>query len=154
MAYSDYGAFVWKNGERRTDKEDAPLFASDEDTFGADIGDIPSGARIWVSLLQAKETGRKTTWLTAIHHGILGDGPVRVLCHKYGLPEIWEMADDGPHEVVYHDDSVFSDTFGSYRPVSFEYKGYTFRAEAGDSIYYAIMIEPDGTEWNFDTPHV
>lgn len=34
MAYSDYGAFVWLNGERREDKEDVAAFATDEETFG------------------------------------------------------------------------------------------------------------------------
>ena len=43
MAYSDYGAFVYRNGERRKDKEDAPAFASSQETFGEDINNIPSG---------------------------------------------------------------------------------------------------------------
>lgn len=31
MAYSDYGAFVYRNGKRRRDKEDACLFDLEED---------------------------------------------------------------------------------------------------------------------------
>ena len=30
MAYSDYGAFVYLNGERRTDKEDVGVYDTDE----------------------------------------------------------------------------------------------------------------------------
>ena len=89
MAYSDYGAFVHRNGERRNDKEDAPLFASGEETFGGDINKIPNAMRIWASLIHERETGVERSWITSIHHGILGDGPIRVLCHKQGLPEIY-----------------------------------------------------------------
>ena len=104
MAYSDYGAFVYRNGERRRDKEDAPLFATDEETFGADINTIPSGARIWVSLIHAKETGQELNYLNSIYHGVLGDGPVRVACYKYGLPQIYDMGcKDGPKEIDYYD---------------------------------------------------
>ncbi len=46
MAYSDYGAFVFCNNERREDKEDVALFATDEETFGEHSAEIPSGARI------------------------------------------------------------------------------------------------------------
>ncbi len=35
MAYSDYGAFVYLNGERRTDKEDVGVCDTDE-AFGYD----------------------------------------------------------------------------------------------------------------------
>lgn len=30
MAYSDYGAFVYLNGKRRTDKEDVGVYDTDE----------------------------------------------------------------------------------------------------------------------------
>lgn len=38
MAYSDYGAFVYLNGERRTDKEDVGVYDTDE-------GSLPTGLR-------------------------------------------------------------------------------------------------------------
>ena len=144
MAYSDYGAFVWRNGERRTDKEDAPLFASSEETFGADIDRIPSAARIWASLIHAQSSDREINWLTSIHHGILGDGPVRVLCHKQGLPEIWEMTDDRPKKIPYYDDETTD--YADFEPFDFEYKGYRFHFESGEP-YRVTMTEPDGAEW-------
>lgn len=42
MAYSNYGAFVYKNGERRKDREDVAVFDDH-------LKDYPSGARIWVN---------------------------------------------------------------------------------------------------------
>lgn len=86
MAYNDYGAFVYKNGERRRDKEDAPAFASDKEIFGTDIGNVPSALRIFVSLVEGKKYGRELDWFEHIHHGVCGDDSIRVVCHKQGLP--------------------------------------------------------------------
>ena len=150
MAYSDYGAFVYRNGERRQDKEDAPLFATDEETFGADINTIPSGARIWVSLMHSKKTGRELDWLNSIHHGIVGDGPVRVLCHKYGLPEIYDLGcKDGPKKIDYYDaEKTGSDDFEafSFEFVASDYQTYKFFFDHDDT-YTVEMTEPDGTLW-------
>ena len=143
MAYSDYGAFVYKNGERRLDKEDVALFATDEETFGTSSENIPSGSRIFASLIHAKESGKLSNWETTIHHGIMGDGDIRVMCHKQGLPQIYEATEDGVEEIKYHDDEV---SFFEYDPIDFEYNGYKFYFEATRP-YFASMVEPDGTKW-------
>ena len=145
MAYSDYGAFVYRNGERRNDKEDAPLFASSEETFGGDISKIPNALRIWASLIYERETGAERSWITSIHHGILGDGPIRVLCHKQGLPEIYEMKDSGAVEQVKYYDKETTDYY-YFEPFSFDYEGYHFYFRSGEP-YYVTMKEPDGTFW-------
>lgn len=142
MAYSDYGAFVYCNGYRRRDKEDVAVFASDEETFGKSSENIPSGLRIWASLL--KRGGEPTTWLGHIHHGIMGDGNIRVVCHKQGLPEIWEATDDGFVEVKYAGDDVDYYYFGT---ITFEYKGYKFRFISGEP-YEAHMTTPDCDKWS------
>ena len=143
MAYSDYGAFVYCNGERRTDKEDVALFATDEETFGTSSENIPSGARIWVSLLNNKKTGKEYSWITSIHHGIMGDGNIRVLCHKQGLPEIYEVTEDGIKEIKFCDGDI---DYFDYDPINFEYKGYKFYFKSNKP-YYAQMITPDGDKW-------
>lgn len=43
MAYSDYGAFVYLNGERRTDKEDVGVYDTDE-------ASLLSGLRVYARL--------------------------------------------------------------------------------------------------------
>lgn len=144
MAYSDYGAFVYQNGKRRTDKENAPAFASSQEIFGDDINNIPSGACIFVSLLKAKDDGRELSWLEHIHHGICGDGNIRVVCHKQGLPEIYEATDDGIQNIEFCDEDKVD--WYEYEPFSFEYKGYHFRLEPGTP-YVVDMNEPDGTHW-------
>lgn len=141
MAYSDYGAFVYKNGERRPDKEDVALFNSDEETFGEPSENIPSGARIWTYLLH--RNADHNAWTDHIHHGIIGDGPIRVMCHKQGLPQIYELSEDGCKEVQYPQNET--DHY-EYEPITFEYKGYKFRFTSGKP-YIAEMTEPDGTTW-------
>ena len=141
MAYSDYGAFVYKNGERRRDKEDVALFNSDEETFGEDSANISSGARIWAYLYH--RGSREDTWIDHIHHGIMGDNAVRVLCHKQGLPQIYEATADGIKEIPYIPEGT--DHF-DYNTVEFEYNGYKFKFTEGKP-YVAEMTEHDGTEW-------
>lgn len=118
MAYSDYGAYVYMNGDRREDKEDAVLFYDDK------IG--------------------KETWITRIHHGIMGDFNIRVLCHKQHLPQVYELTEDGIKEINIPDgDDIEPIDWGT---VEFEYKGYKFKFVSGEP-NIATMIEPDGTEW-------
>ena len=143
MAYSDYGAFVYCNGKRREDKEDVATFATDEETFGTSSENVASGARIWVSLLKQKEDGKDVDWINYIHHGILGDGNIRVMCHKQGLPSIYEATENGFEKIKYCDEDT--DPY-EYDPITFEYKGYRFLFESGKP-YRAEMIEPDGTKW-------
>ena len=118
MAYGDYGAFVYCNGERRADHEDAVAFGLKPDYFG--------------------------DWLHHPHHGILGEGPIQVICHKQGLPEIYEQDADGTiKEIKYCDDNV--DSF-DYNRIEFEYKGYKFEFTSYGP-YMATMTEPDGAVW-------
>ena len=144
MAYSDYGAFVFCNGKRRRDKEDVATFSSDEETFGTSSNNIPSGARIWVSLIKQKENGQNVDWVNHIHHGIMGDGNIRVMCHKQGLPTIYEATEDEIKEIKYCEDDI---DYYDYSPITFEYKGYSFVFSSG-SPYLAQMTEPDGTKWS------
>lgn len=135
MAYSDYGAFVYKNGKRRTDKEDAPIFANDEEVFGESIDNIPSGLRIWIASMY----GHK------IYHGVMGDSNIRVVCYKQGLPDIYELSENNTPIRINYIDNKEIDCY-DYEPVEFEYKGYKF---IFDNIYHyrAAMIEPNGDCW-------
>lgn len=162
MAYSDYGAFVYKDGVRREDKEDVGIFDTEEAKH-------PSGMRIWMNLIRlgARE-GRDIRWWEHIHHGIMGDGNVRVCCHKQGFPEIW-VWDDGAEEpsqitqlsiieqngwmdedwvLKYGDGSVWIDY--EYPHLKFTVEGldgYEFEAWNEERPYVATMREPDGTLW-------
>lgn len=83
----------------------------------------------------------------SIHHGVLGDGEVRVVLHKQGLPLIYELQpDNSEKEIVYYNEHSPEFDWYEYDDIAFEYKGYKFYFECGTP-YKATMTEPDGTTW-------
>lgn len=118
MAYGDYGAFVWLNGNRRRDKEDVEVFSIYENSF-------------------------RESWINSIHHGILGDGNIRVMCHKQGLPEIYEATEKGFKKIEYCDEDT---EYYDYGKIKFEYKNHKF-SFVSTKPYYAKMITPEGDIW-------
>lgn len=153
MAYGDYGAIVLKNGIRRYYKEDVAIFTDPEETFGTSVENVASDWRIFQSLIKSDNDNREITWLTHIHHGILGDGNIRVLIHKDNAPEIYECIDgvavrvEIPQQLMQYDE----DKRIIYH-FQYEYKGYKFTFNRGnpfDNEFNEIsMIEPDGTLWS------
>lgn len=105
------------------------------------------GAFVWCNGKRREDKEDVATFATDeinhIHHGILGDGDIRVMCHKQGLPAIYEATPDGIIKVEYTDEDTDCYEYGE---IHFEYKGYKFLFKSGKP-YYAQMIEPDGTEW-------
>ena len=97
MAYSDYGAFAYLDGERRTDKEDAGV-------YGTDGPSLPTGLRAHANILKLDGGGK---WFEQPHHGAMGDGSVRVGCRKQGWPEACEREDgkDEPARYAFDDPS-------------------------------------------------
>ena len=112
-----------------------------EETFGESSENIPSGMRIWVSLIN--QYGKEVDWVNHIHHGILGAGNIRVVCHKQGRPEIYEATEEGFKKVEYC--NIDTDWY-DYDPIRFKYKGHEFYFESSKP-YYAEMITPEGDKW-------
>lgn len=165
MAYSNWGAFVHKNGERRKDKEDVAVFNTDE-------ADVPSGMRIFANLMKnsAKygegDSGVKDTpWHEHSHHAVLGDGPVRLCGYKCN-PELWVMKPDGAVEqielpdICNHDGEikdasthfyVYADEYGKEKKEEMkEAEGeyvYSARHYNGNMIELEL-IEPNGNRWS------
>ena len=94
MAYSNYGAFVECNGNRREDKEDCVLFE-----------DINMG--LWVDRC----------------HGVMGDGDIRVKCYKQYSPNIFERQADGTIQEVNYpcEDDLNFDVGFEYKGYKFEF---------------------------------
>ena len=91
MAYSDYGAFVYLNGKRRTDKEDVGVYDTDE-------ASLPSGLRIYANIMKHPDG---CEWFEHSHHGVLGDGIIRVGCYKQGWPELYEWGNGKDKPTLY-----------------------------------------------------
>lgn len=158
MAYSDYGAFVWKNGVRQEDKEDVPVWDADVELS------YPQVMRIFANAVKNYKSGNDEWWQHC-QHGVLGDGDIRVSCYKQGFPCVWkrtenceivqipmediiELCGSSCEGVVEYDGKKY---FGYDYNASFSIDGYTFDF-SGDSCdtapgYRATMIEPDGTVW-------
>lgn len=152
MAYNDYGAFVYLNGERRTDKEDVGVYDADE-------ASMPSGLRVYANILKLNGGGK---WFESSHHGVMGDGRVRVGCYKQRWPEVyvWEDGKDEPTLYTFDD---LSRKFGWDDHVEygadeydkeFDFLGWHFRFRCGDCDdtpkYHAIMTNLDGETWKCD----
>ena len=120
MAFGDYGAEVYQNGQRRPDKEDSLLFESNQPVNG----------------------------FFNYYHGVMGDGNIRVGCYKQGLPHIFELQNGKQVEIEYQLYLTSDIDPYEYDDIFFEYKGYKFHFMSGKP-YVAYMTEPDGngTTW-------
>lgn len=159
MAYSDYGAFVYKDGKRRGDKEDVPVFGADEEL------EVGAGARVCVNILKNRDSGNGEWW-SYFQHGVMGDGDVRVSCYKQGFPSVWYIDDGGevkelstdeiielcgPECMGYVEEYDGNRCFGYTYDVDFEFKGCRMRFRSDEfgrtPKYSAEMVDSDGSEW-------
>lgn len=143
MAYSNWGAFVHKDGERRTDREDVAVFGDDEK-------DLPSGVRIFANIManRQKFPDGQVPPHEHSHHAVLGDGPVRLTGYK-NSPRLWHVEDDG--SVAQVDLTPFRTTDGDPwddHTYEGEYAGAHFRANQYDGNMIDLeLVEADGAKW-------
>lgn len=111
MAYSDYGAFVYKNGIRRHDKEDVGVYEEN--------CDLPSSARIYANLAKRLlDDAAANNTCVGCYHAVLGDGDVRVSMYKEGVGKIWiydsvsdEIKEINAEQIVKH---CLGDAYANY----------------------------------------
>lgn len=149
MAYSDYGGYAFRNGQRVEDRSDAVLSPEG-------IKSTPGQWPGW-TLEEGRSGGS--------YHALLGDGPIFVSLYKQssvGLHRLGERLDllavennvpadrvseyDGrrylsaPHDASIEDDE----------PSIFKVDGHTlevFWLNEDNYYVYARLIQPDGTVW-------
>lgn len=132
MAYGNWGAFVYKNGERQTNREDNTPFKEDELEHG-----------YWQAF------GRKEG--IDPHHASLGSGPFRICGYKSTPVIFWEgvEVDQRPYE---KGDNAGTNKFYFYESegIEGELNGYKFKAtpDSDPESVCIELIEPDGTKWN------
>ena len=150
MSYSDYGSFVYLNGERQTQKEDVGIYDTDE-------GELPSGFRLWFNMAKRQNEGTRNVLWKHSQHGVMGNQHVRVACYKQGLPSIWDvnLETGEPFEVILPELNTDGENpavdYFCYNVVECEYKGHKFKFIDNDTSesghYEAIMITPSGNVW-------
>ena len=147
MAYSNWGAFVYKDGARRKDREDVGVFDDDEK-------DVPSGLRIFANIIKGREKygsdPSAQPWFEDSHHAVLGDGPVRLAGYKY-KPELYRVAEDGTVADIGFDqfETVLGD-YGTVESSRGEFEGCTFEVLLDDDTGNHIdlkLTEADGAQW-------
>lgn len=157
MAYSDYGGYAYRNGERVEDRSDCTI-TPDGDTFGTP-GSWPGFAAMLLS--QSKEElEMRLDYPTG--HVVLGDGPIYLVLRKQSSFEIYRGFDclDTVDLVVNAEDGdiaeyngqkwLDTDRFENERVCVFEVDGCRIELwwERDDNYYqYACLTQPDGTAW-------
>jgi hypothetical protein len=128
MAYGNWGAYVYKNGERQPSREDNTPYKEDQNEPG-----------------YHQAFGRSETKLGP-HHASLGSGPFR-LCGYKSYPVIfWEGESIDTTQYQKDPNEYWPDCGG----LEGELNGYKFKATPGDDPERVELelIEPDGTKWN------
>ena len=139
MAYSDYGGYAYRNGERVEERSDATI-TPDGDTFGTP-GCWPGFAMIAAGVPH-DEVQKRIEWPSG--HAVLGDGPVYLVLRKtyatlYRGPEAQDLPigrDD------YDADEV-------RRMVELDGCKVELIYTQEDNYYvYARLTQPDGNVWH------
>lgn len=148
MAYGNWGAFVYRNGERAKQWEDATPYKETEYMPGY-------GQAFGIARLTIGEDGdpvpvMKPADELRAHHAVLGKDRVR-LCGYKCYPRLYV---DGEKREMEPFATLFTETMlndgKTYKDVE-EYKGeidgYQFTASLRDNFVDLYLKEPDGTAW-------
>jgi len=143
MAYSNWGATVYRNNERRNDKEDVGVFDTDE-------AGIPSSMRIFANILKNREKG-DDAWENHSHHAVLGDDAVR-LCGYKAHPELWCIKDGKVEKIELPEPNYDKDEWeleDQSGEVEIDEKVWKWKFYQYDgNMIDLFLTEPDGTVWN------
>ena len=155
MAYSDYGGYAYRNGERVEDRSDYTIMP-DGKGFGTP-GSYPGFALIaaGASHAQAMEAIRYPH-----HHAIIGDGPLFVGLHKQSGLHVYRGANEVDLIPVsppscFHEwkgEKYFALPEPEYEawPIVIEIDGHKIEAvrlHTENYFIYVRLTQPDGTVW-------
>ena len=134
MAYGNWGAFVYRNGERMRDWEDqspyqeTTLVSGYHQAFGMQVGKDGQVTKA--------ERGREL----GPHHAVLGQQRIR-LCGYKCYPVL--LVDGKRVELEPYCLNPGED----YEEHKGEIDGYVFTSERGENSVHLYLREPDGTVW-------
>lgn len=139
MAYGNWGAYVYKNHERQTNREDNTPYSEDELQAGyyqAFGGTNEDGTRV--------TTGKKFHCV----HASLGNGPIR-LCGYKSYPELFWNGEAVDCEKYAIGGKTEDWSWYDSKGIEGEIEGYKFKAWPSDypEAVNLELIEPDGTRW-------
>lgn len=137
MAYGNWGAFVYRNGERMREWEDQTPYQEQRLVPGYHqaFGLLPDA--------QTGEVAKRTESDLRTHHAVLGQQRVRLCgykCYAVLFIDGKRVEDLTPYELPGDPDAYSKDING-------EFEGYEFRAEHEANFVALYLREPDGTVW-------
>ena len=139
MAYGNWGAYVYKNGERQKNREDNTPYQEDELQAG-----------YWQAFGGSNENGKRNSTKSELSctHASLGNGPFR-LCGYKSYPVIyWEGESiDFKQFAIGEVDENWN--WWESKGIKGEINGYKFEATPDEDpeAVNLELIEPDGTKW-------
>lgn len=140
MAYSDYGGYAYRNGQRVIERSDATI-TPEGDTYGTP-GSYPGFALI-ANGVSPDEVAKRVEWPSG--HAVLGDGPIYVVLRKQ-----WATVYRGQKKLDFEiDRQEFQEPVEERYTVTVD--GYTIDIVLTyeDNFYvYARLTQPDGNVWH------
>lgn len=162
MAYSDYGGYAYRNGERVEERSDYTIMPD-----GSGIGTPGAWGGFAAMAAGASHEDAMKFARNPQHHVVLGDGPILVGLHKQSstilyrgamaLDNLEFLSPDCAEAVKSYEregkttryiDSDWSITTG--KPIVFNVDGFTVEVlyTNSDNYYqFARLTQPDGTVW-------
>lgn len=147
MAYSDYGGYAYRNGERVEDRSDA-VIRPDMVNVG-EAGCYPGFVALAAGQTQAEFEQVRDTSLDG--HVVLGDGPVFAVMYKQSYLMAYRLVDgafvEAPELKGF---SGYELAENDAPAITFDLDGHKLEAlfEQTDNYYqYVRLTHPDGTVW-------
>jgi hypothetical protein len=160
MAYSDYGGYAFRNGQRVEERSDFTI--SPEGTGFGTPGSWP-GFAMAAAGLSSDEIQKRIQW--PHYHVVLGDGPIFVGLYKQSSLTVHRLSDEvdllsiaAPGEELKSGEYEGKRYFDSWAykganpdPVRFEVDGHKITAfflEDDNHYLFVELEQPDGTKWH------
>lgn len=141
MAYGNWGAWVFKNGEHMSNWEDQTPYR-EEDTSGSYLQAF--GAQVVGTDEEGRPVVERDPSLNP-HHAVLGGKEMR-LCGYKSSPALYYRLEE-VDLATYLVEEAPEGTWDAWAVYQGEIAGYRFRAEQESNFVELLLIEPDGTRW-------
>ena len=138
MAYSNWGAKVFRNGVRMRNREDVGVYEDEA---------------IFANILKNREKEETDKWWEHPHHAVLGDAEVRLCAYKND-PElwIWKEGEKEPKQVQLLNEEDWDKYWNEDRvkkegEIRVNGKIWKWYFEKYRNMIDLSLVEPDGTVW-------
>lgn len=144
MAYSDYGGYAYKNGERVVERSDWTLTPDG----GFESPGMWPGFGAIIAGMDAEEAQKIRSYPSG--HAVIGSGPVYVTMYKQNNIHVYHNMDllFEPEPILDYCEVEDNDDYGYWSNTRFMGYDLRYRSVFIDNYYiFAQLVEPDKTIW-------